>query len=81
MILLGMAVILFPDVPLIPIMFYSQVINGAVLPVVLIFMLILVNDRRIMKNYTNGRILNIISLLTILVLIFLSGSMIVTSFL
>jgi hypothetical protein len=34
-----------------------------------------------MKNYTNGRILNIISLLTILVLIFLSGSMIITSFL
>jgi NRAMP (natural resistance-associated macrophage protein)-like metal ion transporter len=79
MIFLGMAVILFPEVPLISIMFYSQVINGAVLPAVLIFMLILVNDRRIMKNHTNGRILNIISLLTILVLIFLSAAMVITS--
>jgi NRAMP (natural resistance-associated macrophage protein)-like metal ion transporter len=81
MIFLGMAVILFPGVPLISIMFYSQVINGAVLPVVLIFMLILVNDRRIMKNYTNGRIMNLLSLLTVLVLVFLSGAMVLSSFL
>jgi len=32
MIILGAGVILFPGVPLIPIMFYSQVINGALLP-------------------------------------------------
>lgn len=81
MIFLGMAVILFPDVPLIAIMFYSQVINGMVLPAVLVFMLILVNDRRIMKNYTNGPVLNAVSLVTILVLVFLSAAMVVTSFL
>jgi Mn2+/Fe2+ NRAMP family transporter len=79
MVFLGMGVILFPDVPLISIMFYSQVINGALLPFVLIFMLILVNDRRIMGNYANGWILNLISSLTIIVLIFLSGAMIFTS--
>ena len=79
MIFLGMAVILFPDVPLISIMFYSQVINGIVLPFVLIFMLILVNDRRIMKNYTNSRIMNLFSLVTILALIFLSAAMVITS--
>jgi NRAMP (natural resistance-associated macrophage protein)-like metal ion transporter len=79
MIVLGAAVILFPDVPLIPIMFYSQVINGALLPVVLVFMLILVNDRRIMGKYTNGRVINLISLLTIATLILLSGSMVLTS--
>ncbi len=79
MIVLGAAVILFPDVPLIPIMFYSQVINGALLPVILIFMLILVNDRRIMGKYTNGKVMNLISILTIAVLIFLSGSMVLTA--
>jgi len=79
MIVLGAAVILFPDVPLIPIMFYSQVINGALLPVVLVFMLILVNDRRIMGKYTNGRVINLISLLVIATLILLSGSMVLTS--
>jgi NRAMP (natural resistance-associated macrophage protein)-like metal ion transporter len=79
MIVLGAAVILFPDVPLIPIMFYSQVVNGVLLPVVLIFMLILVNDRRIMGKYTNGRVMNLISFLTIGALIFLSGSMVLTA--
>ncbi len=79
MILLGAGVILFPGVPLIPIMFYSQVINGALLPFILIFMLILVNDRKIMGGYTNGWTLNLISLLTILLLIILSGAMIWTA--
>ena len=79
MIFLGMGIILFPDIPLISIMFYSQVINGALLPFVLIFMLILVNDRRIMGNYVNGWILNLICFLTIIVLIFLSGAMVYTS--
>jgi len=46
-------------------MFYSQVINGVLLPVILFFMLILVNDRRIMGKYTNGWAMNLISFLTI----------------
>ena len=79
MIFLGAGFILFPDVPLIAIMFYSQVINGALLPFILIFMLILVNDRKIMGNYTNGWIMNLISYLTIILLIVLSGAMIFTS--
>ena len=79
MIFLGAGIILFPDIPLIAIMFYSQVINGILLPFILIFMLILVNDRRIMKTYTNGKILNFFSILTIIVLILLSGAMIYTS--
>jgi NRAMP (natural resistance-associated macrophage protein)-like metal ion transporter len=81
MIILGAAVILFPDVPLIPIMFYSQVLNGVLLPVILIFMLILVNDRRIMGKFTNGWTQNLISLFTISALILLSGAMLVTAFL
>jgi NRAMP (natural resistance-associated macrophage protein)-like metal ion transporter len=79
MIILGAGVILFPDVPLIPIMFYSQVLNGSLLPFILIFMLILINDRKIMGGYTNGWTLNLVSLLTILLLILLSGAMIFTS--
>ena len=79
MIFLGMGVVLLPDLPLISIMFYSQVINGALLPFILIFILILVNDRKIMGNYANGWILNLISYLTIVTLIFLSGAMVFTS--
>jgi len=79
MIFLGMGVILFPDVPLIAIMFYSQVINGMLLPFVLIFMLILVNDRKIMGHYANGWVLNLITYLTIIGLIILSLAMVYTS--
>jgi Mn2+/Fe2+ NRAMP family transporter len=79
MIFLGAGIILFPDMPLIPIMYYSQVINGMLLPVILIFMLLLINDRRIMGDYVNGRFMNAITWLTVIVLIMLSGAMVVTT--
>ncbi len=79
MIFLGAGVVLFPNLPLIPIMFYSQVINGVLLPFVLIFMLLLVNDRRIMGKHINGWIINLLTYLTVIVLIFLSGAMVLTS--
>jgi NRAMP (natural resistance-associated macrophage protein)-like metal ion transporter len=77
MIFLSAGILLLPDMPLIGIMFYSQVINGAVLPVILVFMLLLVNDRRIMGKYTNGPIMNTLSWLTVALLSFLSLAMLV----
>ena len=77
MVFLGAGIILLPDMPLIRIMFYSQVINGAILPIILVFMLLLVNDRRIMGKYKNGPIMNILSWLTVAVLTFLSLAMLV----
>jgi NRAMP (natural resistance-associated macrophage protein)-like metal ion transporter len=74
-IFLGAGIILLPGVPLILIMFYSQVINGILLPFVLIFMLLLINDRKIMGDYINGKIMNIISWTTVVVLICLSLTM------
>jgi len=76
MIFLGAGIILMPDMPLIRIMFYSQVINGALLPVILVFMLLLVNDKRIMGKYVNGPIMNVLSWLTVAVLTLLSLAMI-----
>ena len=69
MIFLGAGIILYPDLPLIPIMYFSQVINGMVLPAVLIFMLLLINDRKLMMGYRNGPIFNIIAWTTTLVMI------------
>ena len=77
MIFLGAGIILFPNVPLISIMYYSQVINGMLLPFILIFMLLLINDRRIMGDYVNGRFMNVATWLTVIVLIVLSGAMVV----
>jgi Mn2+/Fe2+ NRAMP family transporter len=61
MIFLGAGIILLPGMPLIAIMYVSQVINGIVLPVVLIFILLLVNDPKLMMEHTNGPLLNAVA--------------------
>jgi NRAMP (natural resistance-associated macrophage protein)-like metal ion transporter len=71
-IFLGAGIILYPNVPLIPIMYFSQVVNGMVLPFVLIFMLFLINDKKLMMNYTNGPIFNVIAWVTSIVMIALT---------
>lgn len=58
LIALGAIIILIPNVPLIPIMYLSQVLNGIVLPVVLVMMLLLINNKKIMGSYTNGKAFN-----------------------
>jgi len=55
------ACILWPEAPLIAIMYISQVVNGAVLPFVLIFMLRLINDKRLMGDFVNGPVFNTIA--------------------
>jgi NRAMP (natural resistance-associated macrophage protein)-like metal ion transporter len=79
MIILGAGIILLPGIPLISIMYYSQVVNGLLLPVVLVFMLILINDRKIMGDYTNGRLMNVFSWLTVGVLIALSVALVIAA--
>jgi Mn2+/Fe2+ NRAMP family transporter len=69
MIFLGAGVILYPNLPLIWIMYVSQVINGMVLPFVLIFMLLLINDKKLMGEHTNGPIFNSIAWVTTIVMI------------
>jgi len=63
LIFIGAGVILMPDIPLIRIMMISQVINGLVLPFVLVCMLIIINDRKIMREYVNTRLYNVIVIL------------------
>ncbi|MBN1547640.1 MAG: Nramp family divalent metal transporter [Syntrophaceae bacterium] len=77
-IFLGAGIILFPHFPLIWIMYYSQVLNGLLLPVILIFMLLLINDRRLMGKYANGWAMNIVSWLTVSALVVLSLAMVVS---
>jgi Mn2+/Fe2+ NRAMP family transporter len=72
LIFLGAGVVLWPRIPLIPIMFISQVINGIVLPVILIFVLILINNKKIMGNYTNKKTFNVLAWLVVVLLIILS---------
>jgi NRAMP (natural resistance-associated macrophage protein)-like metal ion transporter len=68
-IFLGAGIVLYPNFPLIPIMYFSQVINGMVLPFVLIFMLLLINDKKLMGDHTNGPLFNFITWVTTVVMI------------
>jgi Mn2+/Fe2+ NRAMP family transporter len=69
LIVVGAGVVLIPNFPLIRMIIFSQVINGVLLPIVLIFMVLLVNKRDIMKNYVNSRIYNLVVWATVVVMI------------
>ena len=69
---LGAAVVLIPNFPLIKVIIGSQVLNGVLLPVVLIFMLRLINRHELMGEYTNSRWFNVIAWLTAIIVISLS---------
>lgn len=71
----GALTILVPDMPLLAVMYVSQVVNGVVLPFVLICMLLLVNDKRLMGRYVNGPVFNTVAWVTVVVLIGLTGLM------
>jgi NRAMP (natural resistance-associated macrophage protein)-like metal ion transporter len=75
---LGAAVLLIPRFPLIYVMVLSQVVNGAVLPVVLIFMLQLIKDDELMGEHVNSRSYNVIAWATCAVMIVLTVAMIFT---
>jgi len=79
LIIIGAGVILIPKISLIAVMFWSQVINGVMLPFVLIFMLKLINNRDLMGDYVNGWIFNLISWLTVALMISLTLLMVWTS--
>jgi NRAMP (natural resistance-associated macrophage protein)-like metal ion transporter len=70
----GAGIILLPRIPLFRVMLVSQVVNGLVLPVVLVFMLILVNSRKLMGNYRNGKVFNVVSWVTVAVLVVLTAA-------
>lgn len=61
MIAIGAGIILIPGVPLFPVLFLSQVLNGLLLPFVLVFMCLLVNRTDLMGDHVNGRWWNAIA--------------------
>jgi Mn2+/Fe2+ NRAMP family transporter len=69
----GGAVVLIPGLPLIKIALLSQVVNGAVLPFVLIFMLLLINKKELMGEYVNKLTFNVIAWATTVIMIVLTA--------
>jgi Mn2+/Fe2+ NRAMP family transporter len=69
LIVIGAGVVLIPDFPLVRMILLSQVLNGVLLPLVLIFMILLINKRGLMREWVNSRIYNLICWITVVVMI------------
>ena len=78
LIVTGAGVLLVPNFPLTHMMVLSQVVNGVVLPFVLVFMLMLTNDRELMGEHVNTRGFNVIAWATVAVMIGLTLAMVIT---
>lgn len=75
--------VMIPGMPLVLIMVVSQTMNGVLLPVILVCMLILINDRDIMGGYVNPPWLNaamwaVTALLTLLTLFMIASTFLAT---
>jgi NRAMP (natural resistance-associated macrophage protein)-like metal ion transporter len=75
----GAGVILLPNFPLFKMILWSQVLNGVLLPFVLIFMILLINNKRLMNEWTNSRPANAVAWLTVIVMIGLTLALVATS--
>jgi NRAMP (natural resistance-associated macrophage protein)-like metal ion transporter len=64
LIVVGGLVAMIPGLPLFRVLLFTQVINGMLLPVLLVSILRLVNNRELMGAHTNGRVYNAASWLT-----------------
>jgi Mn2+/Fe2+ NRAMP family transporter len=70
-------IILIPNAPLIQISLWSQVLNGILLPVVLLCMILLINNKKIMGNFINKPVNNIIGWSAVVILTGLSLALII----
>lgn len=73
LIVIGGGVVIIPGAPLLAIIFYSQVLNGVLLPVVLVLMLLLINNKHIIGEWTNGVAFNIIAWTTVVIVAVLTA--------
>ena len=76
-IMLSALLVILPGINLFDIMMSAQVINGVLLPVLLVFLVFIARDRRIMGDYRNGRVWNILTWATIVLITVLTVIMFV----
>jgi Mn2+/Fe2+ NRAMP family transporter len=76
-IIISAIIILLPHAPLIDISIWSQVLNGILLPVVLVSMILLINNKKIMGNYTNKPLQNIIGWGAVVFLVIMSLALLI----
>ncbi|MCB8818782.1 Nramp family divalent metal transporter [Desulfosporosinus shakirovi] len=72
LIVLGAAIVLWPGLSLYHVMLTTQVVNGVLLPPILIFMVLIASKKSIMGEYVNSKFFNVISWTFTLILVFLT---------
>jgi Mn2+/Fe2+ NRAMP family transporter len=77
-VVVGAGVVLLPRLPLVKIMLVSQIVNGILLPFILVYMLRLANDPKLMGPHRNGRWLNLVAWTTAVVMIALTAYLVAT---
>jgi Mn2+/Fe2+ NRAMP family transporter len=70
--IISVIIILIPNAPLIQISIWTQVLNGILLPVVLVSMILLINNKKIMGTFVNKPMQNIIGWSAVIILTGLS---------
>ena len=76
----GAGIVLLPGISPYKIMLTSQVIIGVLLPPILIFMMLIANDRNLLGEYANSRLYNIVAWIFTMVLIALTVLLLVSTF-
>lgn len=79
LIILGVLVALIPGLPFIQVLIVLQDINAIMLPILLVFIILLVNNRRLMGKRVNGPVLNAISWITVVVITCLIALLLLTT--
>ncbi|MCU1325167.1 MAG: natural resistance-associated macrophage protein [Bryobacterales bacterium] len=69
LIVVGAGVVIWPKFPLVKMILLSQVLNGMLLPFILIFMILLINKTNLMKEWINPRFYNWVAWVTVVVVI------------
>ncbi|HTJ30337.1 MAG TPA: divalent metal cation transporter, partial [Acidobacteriaceae bacterium] len=72
----GATVLVLPEAQLVRMAIFSQVLNGVLLPIVIVLMLLLINRKDLMGQYVNSRIFNVVAWTTGLVVVALNVALI-----
>ena len=74
LIVIGVVLALIPNIPVMQLLVGVQVLNGVLLPIVLVFILLLINDKNLTRELKNTKLNNIIAVGT---LVLITGAVVV----
>jgi NRAMP (natural resistance-associated macrophage protein)-like metal ion transporter len=79
LIIISVLITMIPNLPIIQVLVVLQSVNAAMVPILLVFIILLVNNRRLMGRHVNGLIFNIISWTTVILITALVALLLITT--